>query len=138
MYTERYFMMKSNGLSSESYNSKLCFEGTEPEQSEHLINDSDMCDRDKQRRVQGDETREREAASCGGVGPWLGVWLDGRPCNRLFSNVQLLIIPGVINHPSLTNELQQSGTPHQIHRQTHIPQPLCQWNAPNPYHRIVQ
>ena len=80
------------------------------------MNEGDMCDIDKHERVRGDEM-ERQTECCGGVGR--GVWLDGRPCNRLFSNVQLLIIPGVINHPGLTNELQQSGTPLQWPPDTH-------------------
>ena len=39
-----------------------------------------------------------------------GAWLSGRPRNRLFSNVQLPIIPAVINHPTLTNEVEQSAS----------------------------
>ena len=39
-----------------------------------------------------------------------GACLSGRPRNRLFSNVQLPIIPAVINHPTLTNEVEQSAS----------------------------
>ena len=38
-----------------------------------------------------------------------GVWPGGMPRNRLFSNGQLPIIPAVINHRLLTNEVEQSA-----------------------------
>ena len=44
------------------------------------------------------------------AGGWgRGVWPGGRPRNRLFSNGQLPIIPAVINHRRLTNEVEQSA-----------------------------
>ena len=57
-----------------------------------------------------------------------GAWLSGRPRNRLFSNVQLPIIPAVINHPTLTNEVEQSASQSATqHTTTHSPPclPCC-------------
>ena len=64
-----------------------------------------------------DEERLRQTHDHPGVGE--GEWSGGSPCNRLFSNVQLLIIPAVINHHSLTNELQQSGALPSQQQQTY-------------------
>ena len=52
----------------------------------------------------GEEEGWREAGGWG-----RGVWPGGRPRNRLFSNGQLPIIPAVINHRRLTNEVEQSA-----------------------------
>ena len=61
--------------------------------------------------------------------PWLageGACPSGRPRNRLFSNVQLPIIPAVINHPTLTNEVEQSASQSATqHTTTHSPLPCC-------------
>ena len=60
--------------------------------------------------------------------PWLageGACPSGRPRNRLFSNVQLPIIPAVINHPTLTNEVEQSASQSATqHTTTHSPPAL--------------
>ena len=51
-----------------------------------------------------------------------GACPSGRPRNRLFSNVQLPIIPAVINHPTLTNEVEQSASQSATqHTTTHSP-----------------